>query len=185
MQEKPIKKPGPGRARWLVIGLVLALLLVAYLIYGNLFGSDNLDLDEIAGRLGMQCAVSEIDRNRELFGIKLADILRDPVSNCDWDEGVYEVATREDLDSLADALIDKLPETTGRDQANLVESCQSLIFSANIDNLVREKLVLTPKYAFVNFSGVANLRAAMEAENIGLSSIPSTCDEFLARIGSN
>lgn len=170
--------PNPGRKRWLVAGLAPLAAVAVFVVYANLSGPGQLSLDEITSRLGMDCVASEIDPSRRILGARLADILPGPTFDCDWNGANYEVTTRQSLESMVETLVAHPSEAIQRQRANLVESCQSLIFNANLDNQVRQKLLLASGYAFVNFSGVDGLRQAMESEGVGLSAIPSACDEL-------
>ena len=170
-----------SRPKWMVVGVIFVAVVSAYLLYDNLFRSTEPGLDEIAARLGMDCDVTEIAPDRELVGVRLKEVIEGQVFNCLWEDKSYEVIGQTDLDNLTEALIEKLPEATGRSPADLTASCRSLIFSANIDNLIRKSLILTPDYAFVSYSQAADLRQAMEAEGIDLAPIPSACDEFLSQ----
>ncbi len=162
-----------------IILLLVVSLAAGYLVYSLFFKSSGLDLAEIAARMEMDCSVLEIDPDRELLGVNISRTITGPTFTCDWNGLTYEVASRPDLDRLAQALIPKMPEATGLGVDELVDDCQGVVYSASINNLIAEHLVLTTNYAFVNYSGLAGLKQAMETAGIDLKSNPSACNEFI------
>ncbi len=171
----------PRRPKWLVAGLVLVLAVMTAVTHGFLLRGPNNQLDDIAARLGMDCITTEIEAGQQLIGIELASVIADPVFSCAWEDNDYEVITWRDWLTLSATLVDKLPEVVNLNPDKLLDACQGLIFSANIDNLVANSLVLTDNHAFASYEQAADLRRAMEIEGISLQPLPSACDEFLSQ----
>ena len=160
--------------------LVAVVLGIGYLTYSLFFRSSGLDLAEIATRMEMDCSAFEVDPNRELLGVNISQVLEDPTFACDWNGSTYEVGSRADLGRLARALLPKMPEAAGRGLDQLIEDCQKLIYSASIDALIAEQLVVTTNYAFVNQAGLGGLKEAMEDGDVDIKTNPSACKEFTA-----
>lgn len=163
-----------------IVLLLLALVAGVFLIYNLFFKSSGLSLDEIAAKVGMDCSATTIDPDRELLEVNISRVLEDPTFACEWNGSTYEVGSRDDLDRLAQALLPKMPKAANRGADQLVEDCRELIYSASIDSLTAEQLVVTTNYAFVNQSGLGGIKEAMADKGVDVKTNPSACGEFIA-----